>query len=209
MSLLPRANRMSLPEATGCHAIVLAAGTGSRFGGGKLLAPFRGRPLIYWSVAAALSSRVTSVTAVLGARADDVAAALAPFADRRLSLVRCRQWKEGLSASLTYGLRTLPQDTRAVAIFLGDMPDLDPGLADRVLTEVVGGAPAAYPECKGLPGHPVALSSKLFPLIESLKGDQGARAVLAGQSGVIRVPTDDPGSIADIDTRHDLKRLEP
>lgn len=114
-----------------------------------------------------------------------------------------------MSASLTFGLRTLPQDTRAVAIFLGDMPDLDPGLADRVLTEVAGGAPAAYPECKGIPGHPVALSSKLFPLIESLKGDQGARAVLAGKSGVIRVPTDDPGSIADIDTRHDLKRLEP
>ncbi|WP_375245382.1 nucleotidyltransferase family protein, partial [Qipengyuania pacifica] len=167
---------MSLPEATGCHAIVLAAGAGSRFGGGKLLAPFRGRPLIHWSVAAALSSRVTSVTAVLGARADDVAAALAPFADRRLSLVRCRQWEEGLSASLTFGLRTLPQDTRAVAIFLGDMPDLDPGLADRVLTEVVGGAPAAYPECEGIPGHPVAFSSELFPLIESLKGDQGARA---------------------------------
>ncbi|HAD18569.1 MAG TPA: molybdenum cofactor cytidylyltransferase, partial [Erythrobacter sp.] len=93
---------MSLSDATGCHAIVLAAGAGSRFGGGKLLAPFRGRPLIYWSVAAALSSRVTTVTAVLGARADDVAAALAPFPDRRLSLVRCRHWEEGLSASLTY-----------------------------------------------------------------------------------------------------------
>lgn len=200
---------MPRPDAQECRAVVLAAGAATRFQGVKLLASFRGRPLVCWPVAAALASRVKSVTVVLGSEADAITAALEPLADNRLSLVRCERWRDGLSASLKHGLAALPSDTRAALIFLGDMPNLDPSLADRVLVEVLGGAPAAFPQFDQTPGHPVALSSSLFPAIGRLEGDQGAQKVLTASKDVVHIMTNDPGCIDDVDTRRDLKRLDP
>ncbi|MGB5779928.1 MAG: nucleotidyltransferase family protein [Allopontixanthobacter sediminis] len=190
----------------GCHAIVLAAGAASRFDGAKLVAPFAGQPLVCRAVGAALDSRVERVTVILGSRADEVEAALEPLRDKRLELVRCADWQDGLSASLRCGLSHLP-DCRAAVIFLGDMPNVSAALADRVLKTVMDGAPAAFPEYGGSPGHPVAIASDLFRSLERLKGDQGARAFLEGTKGVVRLTTGDAGCVQDVDTRHDLTRL--
>lgn len=189
-----------------CHAIVLAAGGSSRFGGAKLLAPYRGAPLVSWSAGAALASRAATVTVVTGSRSVDVAGALAPRACERLHLVEAADWADGLSASLRTGLRALPADAGAALIFLGDMPDVSPSIADVALAAVLGGAPAALPTIDGIPGHPVAVASRLFPHLEKLLGDRGARSLLAGLDGVAEIACDDPGCIRDIDTRDDLDR---
>ncbi|MHA6316384.1 nucleotidyltransferase family protein [Altererythrobacter sp. CAU 1778] len=200
---------MSRPEPKGCHAVVLAAGAARRFNGAKLLAPVRGRPLVQWPTAAALASGVESVTVVLGARAQEVEEALRPLAGAHLSVVTCANWQNGLSASLQCGVATLPPDARAVLVFLGDMPSLDAGLADRVLHEVLRGAPAAFPVVDDKPGHPVALSRALFPDIARLRGDQGARKLLEKLDGVVRIQTDDEGCLLDIDTAEDLAHMVP
>lgn len=190
-----------------CHAIVLAAGAGERFGGAKLLAPLHGEALVARAVSAALATRVETVTVVLGARAEEVAQCLAPLAEPRLSIVECGNWTEGLSASLRCGLASLPKGARAALVFLGDMPNVNPALADEVLAAVIDGAPAALPEFAGMPGHPVAISSALFGRLEKLAGDRGARAVLERVPGAIRIETHDPGCVQDVDSRRDLENL--
>lgn len=184
------------------HAIVLAAGAATRFGGGKLLADLDGRPLIAWSVGAALGGGFDGVTVVLGDRADQVAAAL-PDGCRT---VRCAEWPEGLAASLRCGIRSLPSDIGAAGIFLGDMPHVSSALADQLLTQVLNGAPAALPTHAGRPAHPVIVSAALFPALTALRGDAGARKMLERTPGVVTVLTDDPGSVTDIDTPEDLSR---
>ncbi|API60103.1 hypothetical protein BSL82_12965 [Tardibacter chloracetimidivorans] len=199
---------MSQPDAHArCHGIVLAAGAATRFDGVKLLADFRGQPLITWPVRTALDSPVDGVTVVLGSHADEVEAVLKPFQTPRLNIVRCARWSDGLSASLKCGLAALPRDCRAALIFLGDMPNLDARLAGRVLAEVLDGAPAAIPEFGRMPGHPVAVSSGLFEQLGMLDGDRGARSVLENLDGVVRVETDKPGCIQDVDTKKDLDGL--
>lgn len=191
----------------GCHAIVLAAGAGTRFDGAKLLAPLHDRPLIGWAVAAALAARVESVTVVLGARADRVRDTLDLFSDPRLRSVVCEDWAEGLSTSLRCGLAALPTDVRAATIFLGDMPHCRAAVADAMLERVLAGAPAAMPEFAGQPGHPVAIAPQLFGALRNLSGDRGARAVLDATPGAVRVAVEDAGCIEDVDARRDLERL--
>ena len=189
----------------GCHAIVLAAGGASRFGGGKLLAPLGGRPLVGRAVGAAFAAPVETVRVVVGAEAERVREAVLAAQTQQPEFVQCHAWQQGLSASLRAGIDALPADARAVAIFLGDMPALSGQLAGEVLRAVLGGAPAAYPVFGKVPGHPVALSRALFERVAQLEGDRGARALIKDHPGVVRLPVDDPGCIADIDTRDDLR----
>ena len=191
----------------GIHALVMAAGGGTRFGGGKLTADYRARPLILGAVEAALASEAELVTVVLGAGAARMEELLRPLAGQRLRMVTCANWQEGLSASLRCGVESLPQSSDALLIFLGDMPDVPHRISARLLAEIAGGAPAARPVYKGRSGHPVALSARLLPGIADLTGDCGARMLLAGVEGVVRIETDDHGCIRDIDTQADLTLL--
>ena len=189
----------------GTHAIVLAAGAGRRFGGGKLCSLFWGRPLVTWAVEAALATRVAGVTVVVGADADRVGIALSAYQDHRLRIVTCPDWNVGLSRSLQCGLGSLPRDTRAVLLFLGDMPCVSSQLADQLLCAVLSGAPAAMPVCEGLPAHPVAIASSHFPGLRGLTGDRGARSFLTDLPDGVQIHTDDCGSLFDVDTRDDLR----
>lgn len=182
------------------HALVLAAGAGRRFGGRKLLARWRGRRLIEWSVAAALASGADAVTVVLGADAEEIEPCLPPS----VAIVLCDDWDEGLAASLRCGINSLPPTTSAVAIFLGDMPAVSPVLARQLLDVVKAGAPAAVASFEGRPAHPVAIGAAIFPMLLALQGDRGARRELLSLAGTKTIATDCESSIFDIDVASDL-----
>ena len=56
-------------KQTSIHALVLAAGFGSRFGGGKLMTPWRSGVLLDGALAAAFAAPVGAVHVVVGADA--------------------------------------------------------------------------------------------------------------------------------------------
>ncbi|QTC92814.1 nucleotidyltransferase family protein [Brevundimonas goettingensis] len=191
----------------GRHAVVLAAGAASRFGGGKLTAHWRGEPLIRWAVRAALAARVESVVLVVGALAGTVQDAVSDLAAPRLKIVEAADWTEGLSASLKAGLTALPDDAAAVAIFLGDMPEVDPGLADRLLDLVSDRAPAARARAPQGLAHPTAFAASTFPALMALTGDQGGRPVLEALGhAVATLDVEAPGATFDVDRPEDLSR---
>lgn len=190
---------------TGRYAIVLAAGAGSRFGGGKLTALWREEALIRWAVRAALNTQTDGVILVLGAAGAEVRHAVADLACLRLGVVEAADWNDGLSASLKTGLRALPDDAAAVAIFLGDMPLVDPGVADRLLDAITAGAPAARPRSPHGPAHPTAFAASAFPALLTLTGDRGARSVIDSLGdAVATIAVDDPGAVFDIDRPKNL-----
>jgi molybdenum cofactor cytidylyltransferase len=194
------------------EAVILAAGAGSRFGGGKLLAPWRGGVLLDGALAAAFAAPVRSVTVVTGAQADQVAAAARAFADHagqaaRLRLVHAADHAEGMAASLRAGIAALAPDTGAAFIFLGDMPAIPHAILPR-LAEALAGADAAAPVFDGRRGHPALIGAALFPALSTLKGDEGARKVLAGlgeRLALVEAPDD--GVLLDIDRPGDLEGL--
>ena len=184
-------------------AVVLAAGAGRRFGGGKLTAPWRGRPLIAWSVDAALAACAGPVVAVLGEFSADVAEVLP--ADPRLANIVAEDHAQGMAHSLSAGLAALPEHLDGAFIFLGDMPRIPASITASLTVALESGALAAAPAFGGQRGHPVLVSMSLVPQILALTGDRGAGGLLTALGPALTlVETSDDGVLFDVDTPADL-----
>jgi molybdenum cofactor cytidylyltransferase len=185
-------------------AVVLAAGKGSRFGGGKLTAPWGQGVLLQGALAAAFAAPVRSVTVVVGADADAVAQAALAF-DPRTVLAHNREYEEGMASSLRTGVASLPPDCEGVFVFLGDMPRAPAVVLQPMAEALAKGALAAAPVWQGRRGNPVLLGRALFPELLALTGDAGARGVLQAlgdKLALIEAP--DAGVLFDVDTPEDL-----
>ena len=191
---------------------MLAAGRGSRFGGGKLLAPWRGGLVIDGALAAAFAAPVVRVTLTVGCDGPAVAAAARAYAERtgqsdRLKTVDAEDWADGMAASLKRGVAALSPETRGVFVFLGDMPRIPVSVPLRLAEALEGAVVAAIPTFQGQRGHPVLLGAGLFASIAGLSGDEGARPIIKRLGArLAEVETDDDGVLFDIDAPQDLTR---
>lgn len=190
-------------RASSVGGIVLAAGAGSRFGGRKQLAPFRGRPLIEHALEAMAAAPVDPVILVLGADAELVRERAEL---RGALLVVCADWADGQSASLRAGLAALDHADAAVVV-LGDQPLISPDAVARVVAARSPEADAVRASYDGVCGHPVLLERRVWAGLAALSGDAGARELLGGLS-VRAVPCDGLGSPEDIDTPNELEVLQ-
>jgi CTP:molybdopterin cytidylyltransferase MocA len=186
--------------------LVLAAGAGRRFGGAKQLAELDGVPLLQHAVDAMLAvPAIGPIRVVLGAEADRVRAALDLGT---AEAVVCDEWEEGMAASLRCGVRALAGCTWII-VTLGDQPRITPQVIAAVLDRAES-APTATAAVRatydGEPGHPVALGAPLLPRVQELRGDVGARELLA--HAVVR--TFEVGHLCrpdDVDTPEHLEAL--
>ncbi len=191
------------------EALVLAAGAGSRFGGGKLVALYRGRPVLHGALEAALASPARRVILVTGHEAETTERSADDFIRRsasapRLTRVRAADHRQGLGASVSAGAREIAGDVDAALLFLADMPRVPHSIA-AALIGALGDAAAAAPECQGRRGHPVLFARRLLPALLTASGDQGARDALQGLGSALRlVPTEDDGVLFDVDRTEDL-----
>jgi molybdenum cofactor cytidylyltransferase len=186
------------------HALVLAAGSASRFGGRKLLADWGGAPLLHAALAAARAAPVDGITVVTGADAAEVSACVEAF-DPAIGRVHAREYAQGMAASLNAGVAALPDWTEAVFVFLGDMPRVPHAVLAALADAVRAGAPAAVPVFQGRRGNPVLLGREVFGAISGLSGDTGARPVLQALGArVALVESPDDGVLFDVDTPGDL-----
>jgi molybdenum cofactor cytidylyltransferase len=196
----------------GLHAIVLAAGTASRFGSQKLLAHWGDGVLLHGALAAAFAAPVQSIVVVTGADPERVENAALDFAsdhgEWRLRLVRAAEFSEGMAASLRAGIAALPENATGAFVFLGDMPRVPHAVAGALAAALEGpGILAAAPVCEGRRGHPVLFARALFPALAAATGDSGGREVLQGLGEALRlVPVADAGVLFDVDRREDVGR---
>ena len=186
------------------EALILAGGAGTRFGGAKLTALWRGEPLIHGALAAAFAAPARSVTVVTGA--DPAVGPVAQaWADAhgvaaRLHMIHAADHAQGMAATLGAGIAALPWDASGVFVFLGDMPMIPPAVLPALADALTAGAEAAAPLFEGRRGHPVLFGRTLFAALSALTGDAGARDVLAGiGEAVTLVPANDEGVLFDVD----------
>lgn len=184
------------------YGVLLAAGTSSRMGQPKQLLSWQGRPLIRHAAETALASGLAGLVVVLGAEAQAARGALAGLAGPVVT-VECEAYATGQAASLRCGLGALPVAARAAVVLLVDQPLVSSGVIDRLIAifEASPNAKAVVPRYQGRRGNPVLLAAALFPELQLLAGDVGARAVLAAHAEAVRwLDLDDPAVLLDADT---------
>lgn len=196
---------MAESESARLAAIVLAAGLGTRFGGGKLTAPFRGRPLIAGALASALNAPVVSVVVAIGDDPDLEAAILDLDETVEARLVRVADPARGMGASLAAAARAVPEDLDGVFVFLGDMPLIRADVSATLAQALTGRDRIVAPTHAGRRGHPVLFGGDWIAALRALDGDSGAQSLIQ-QAGdrFLAVETGDPGVLFDVDRREDL-----
>lgn len=184
-------------------AILLAAGAGSRFGGGKLLHALEDGSAIAAHAARNLIAAGLDVTAVV--RPGDFP--LAELLEQEgCSVTVCPDAAQGMGVSLAHGVR-MTRDAAGWVVALADMPRIRPETIARVVQALMAGADIVAPAYQGDRGHPVAFSRKFQQELQLLIGDSGARAIVQRNQAMVKlVDGDDPGVLLDIDRREDLLR---
>ncbi|WP_426625706.1 nucleotidyltransferase family protein [Leifsonia sp. McL0607] len=181
--------------------LVLAAGSGTRFGGPKALARRAdGTPWVELAVSMLCDGGCDRVFVGLGAGAEEAARLVPDSAE----VVLVRAWADGLSATLRAGLVAAREtDAEALVVTPVDTPSAPAEALTRVLGALgpsmsTGCAQAIY---AGRPGHPVVIGRGHWStLIGTLTGDRGARAYLVGND-VLDVECGDLWNGEDVDLR--------
>lgn len=181
--------------------ILLAAGGATRFGSQKLVAPFRGAPLVRHA-AARLRAVADQVIAVVGKDAGVVRDVLAGGG---LTIVENPDWAAGLSSSLKCGVAAAPVEADAVIVVLGDQPEIETDLMRSLIVAwEIGGMPIVTARYRGQRAPPVLLAREMFADVARLSGDAGARVLMERfPDRVSHVDVDAPVPF-DIDTRDEL-----
>ena len=180
-------------------AVLLAAGGGTRFidAQHKLLAPFRGRPLITWAIDSAVGAGLDAVAVIAGA------VDLTEFVNRGIEIVMNPEWESGQASSLQAARRFAEREGHgAIVIGLGDQP-LVPTSAWVAVAAAVG-SPIAVATFDGARRPPVRLDASVWPLLPT-DGDEGARVLMAARPDLVTAVVCD-GEAADVDTVEDLRR---
>lgn len=168
----------------------------------KLLEEVRGQPLLRDRVKMALATGA-QVLVTLPTDRPMRAAALEGLDHPRLAMTTVRDAQTGLSASLRCGAyRATEHRMKALMVLLPDLPDLTADDITFMLQAFDLKFVLRATSQEGTPGHPVIFPAPLFAALTSLRGDQGARAIL-GHHPVTLLALPGRRATTDLDTPED------
>ena len=179
--------------------LLLAAGSATRFGSDKLRHALPHGVPIAVQAARQLKAELDEVIVVVRD-----AGAKGAFDREGCRTVLCENAAEGMGVSLACAVRAAGR-RQGYIVALGDMPFVRRTSIAAVRQALERGAAIVQPFFRARPGHPVGFAGKFHDQLVMLRGDEGARRVVAAhQTEVVKIPIGDPGVIRDIDTPDDL-----
>lgn len=188
--------------------VILAAGTSSRLGSPKQLLEYNGKTLLQHAIDTALATGCPKVMVVLGARADMLKLELA---NEPIEVLVNKNWQDGMTSSIRYALQNITIagfQPESIIFMVCDQPFVTSSLLMSLVEKgVETGLPIIASGYDDKAGTPAMFHKSMFPQLMDLKGDKGARALLAAQpEKVAIVPF--PKGVTDIDTVADYELLK-
>ena len=180
---------------------MLAAGAGSRYRGTrhKLTEQLGGDSVLVRTLRNAIASEMSVVLVISEALIDEAQGLVAPEDMVVVDLRSQTGW--GMGDSIAAGV-SIHASATGWLVLPADMPLVRPSSL-RAVAAALDQQPIAFAQHRGRRGHPVGFGAELFSELVMLKGDEGARRLLA-RYPTAAVELDDPGVLFDIDTVDDL-----
>ena len=158
-------------------AILLAAGQSKRMKGeNKLTKKIHGLSLIEHSVKNILSSSIDQLIIVLGHQNKTIKGLIKK--NDRIRFALNDNYESGMASSIKIGIDNLPEKTKAFFICLGDMPMVKQNIYNLLIQSKDSGE-IIVPTFKGQQGNPVLFSISMKNKIKTIKGDSGAKKIIA------------------------------
>lgn len=188
------------------HAIILAAGRGTRMGGPKALLTLDGETFLARAARLLRRPGIEAVSAVVGHEADRVKREAG--LPRDVAIVVNLRYDEGMLTSIRAGLdRADSAGADAVLVHPVDHPLVDPATVDAVVAALLGGATIAVPSHEGRRGHPAGFARAAWGALRAALPDEGARAVLARHPEWIAHVPAGAGCVRGVNTPADYEDL--
>ena len=167
-------------------AIILAAGQSKRMGpANKLLVNWRGKPLVEYVCHAALDSQCHHVVVVTGHQQQQIFDALQKLGGlkkRNLIFAHNAHFAAGMASSIRTGVQSaIELKSNNILILLGDMPGISSNMIDKITKTANSDNrhQIIVSTCEGRRGNPLLWKGVYFSQLLQLKGDQGARQIIA------------------------------
>ena len=181
-------------------AILLAAGQSKRMKGeNKLTKKIHGLPLIEHSVKNILSSSIDQLIIVLGHQNKTIKGLIKK--NDRIRFALNDNYESGMASSIKIGIDNLPEKTKAFFICLGDMPLVKQNIYNLLIQSKDSGE-IIVPTFRGQQGNPVLFSISMKNKIKTIKGDSGAKKIIAmNKSKTLTCEIKDESITKDYNTR--------
>ena len=194
-----------MSEAMRLAAVLLAAGKSERFGRNKLLADFKGRPMISYPLQAVSAVRAEHMAVIAGS------GRIAELAyGHGFDVVENCQPELGQSHSIHLGVRyAMARNADALLLCVGDQPLLTGESLCRLMAAFAqGGKGMACLRDGTHAGNPAVFSKAYFPALLALNGDRGAKSILrAHEDDLILVCCAGEYELDDCDTQSAMASL--
>lgn len=192
-------------------AIVTAAGKAERFGGGKLVAPIEGEPLLNRTLRSLLDGGAGSVVVVTAP--DSPLDGVTLLQDPRVTRVTNPDPSRGMFSSIQAGLVAARPDQSPdrewdpILVLPGDMPFVKARTVATVVSHAMENpGKIVSPRYQGKHGHPVALPGRMRrEILDAPASMTLAMLIEAHAAERMSIDVDDRGVVRDVDERGDLR----
>ena len=200
-----------MKEKAKIGVIILAAGSSSRLGYPKQLVEFKKKYLLQHSIDVAESLEFDCMILMLGAKFEEIQKEI----DRRNFVVVINEnWEEGMGTSISLGVTEalkIEKELDHIFVLLSDQPFVTKEkIQELIQVQLNSNKSATFSEYVGEVGVPAIFSREVFPYLQNLKKDQGAKKLILNNEITFETVKFEGGNF-DVDTAEDvelLKRME-
>jgi len=186
-------------------AILLAAGTSSRFGKkNKLLAKYKKESLLSYSLNNLLKSKVKEIIVVTGNETNQVMKQVPK--NSKIKTTFNKNYKKGMSSSILAGIKKINKKHIGFLICLSDMPKIKFSTYNKIISSFKKNITVpCVPFYKLQNGNPVCFPIKYISKLRKLKGDQGAKKIIE-KNKFRKVNINSKSVLIDFDKSSDFKK---